>query len=117
MIIILETRIQLVDNSKEQNICLLLHYFKFCGKFTPFLLQPILINVWNVAFPLYASSKEASVCFENCGNTAFTWVSPWPAITPVVERMKPQHNSQLEKGGGEGRGGKGDTEKSKTLSC
>lgn len=111
--IILETPI---NNSEEQNICLPLQCFKFCGKFTPFVLQPVLINMWNVVFPFCVSSKEASVCFENCGNTVSARVSPRPAITPVVERLRLQQTSQLEKGG-EGRGRKGDTEKSKTLSC
>lgn len=112
--IILETHI---NNSEEQNTCLLSQRLKFCGKFPPFLLQPVLINVWNVAFPFCASSKEAPVCFENCGYRVSAGFSPWSAMTSVVERMRLQHNSQLKKGRGQGRGGKGDTEKFKIVSC
>lgn len=69
-----------------------------------------------MAFPFCASSVEASVCFANCGHRASTGVGPRPAITPMVERMSLQHNSQLEKGGGEGWGGKCDIETFKTIS-
>lgn len=85
-----------MKNSEEQNIGFLLQCFKLCGEFTPFPLQPGLINVQNVVFRFSASNKETSICSEHCG--AGPACHPQPAILTHGGKLRPQQNSQQKKG-------------------